>query len=468
MGEIYSRAEAVIVWLGADETDLEDWIWLHSTFFYALGRYIQNFGLEELQTLGPYAPKFLERIEVKPPGGSFVACWHSYMNFCRRRRWFSRAWIVQELVKAQKITFECGSMALPWENIEILGSLVRGLGWQTVISPSVTTAFGRALGDEVLRLSMIRERLLEQVEHNTPMVSEEQKPLEDKMSAVSLNTEEQFNVASSITPLNRTSEALPINMPAFTNQDSSRIQFLASLQRLLFDTRPYSATDPRDKIFSILSMIQESELRLIIPDYSIAVTAQSLYSEIATLLLTELPNLSNLCYVEDRSSRLLTGLPSWVPDYTCVLTPAPFTFIRHEDYPFDCSANDRDKSPTIRSTCTITNTTLKVQATLVDHIVEVCTPMWDILKTQDIMTCLTTLSHLPETYFTGEERGEVLWRTMIANTHSLRPAEPEIGESFKSWASVRLAQGLTPEITETSLEGTVSITTLDQISLTEQ
>lgn len=90
MGEIYSNASQVVVWLGSDTSDLEDFLWLNTDFLNGIGLYIQEFGVEDLMQQTPFNQKLLGFLNLNPPCGDWVFCWQKYMSFCRRRRWFSR------------------------------------------------------------------------------------------------------------------------------------------------------------------------------------------------------------------------------------------------------------------------------------------------------------------------------------------------------------------------------------------
>ena len=78
-----------------------------------------------------------------------------------------------------------------------------------------------------------------------------------------------------------------------------------------------SATDPRDKIFSLLGMCKFSGVN-IVPDYSKSVCM--IFSEAMAHLMQECNFLIYLCaplqpLVKDSSLPKLTGSPSWVPDF---------------------------------------------------------------------------------------------------------------------------------------------------------
>ncbi|KAH7403173.1 heterokaryon incompatibility protein-domain-containing protein [Cadophora sp. MPI-SDFR-AT-0126] len=442
MGDIYSNSSQVLVWLGSDASDLEDFLWLNNDFLAGIGLYIQEFGLEDLMQQTPFNQKLLGFLNLKPPCGDWVLCWQNYMSFCRRRRWFSRIWIVQEVALARDVIVLCRESTIPWYNVDTLSRLLRVLGWQPMVGLSAAKAFGRAIGDETIRISVIVDRLQATV--------------------------------------NRGSAAEPATLPARSPTTSnSQIQgqgtageteFYSSLQKLLLDTRPYSATDSRDKIFGVLGIAQKalpSDMEMPLrPDYSPGSTAQSAFASIATLLLEKLPRLSNLSHVEDKGSRRVAGLPSWVPDYTSTLMPVPLTSIRGENFDFDCCPDDGLP----KTQHTIDGSSLSLNGAPFDRVSEVAVPMWDIIKSSDISSCLTLCKGIKQPYLdTNQDAGEVLWRTMIANSHNSEPATDTMSGVFNIWAQNRLAAKMTPEIMVRDATGAItSNVKLDEALLRSQ
>lgn len=423
MGEIYSRADSVIVWLGPCEDEMKDWMWLHIEFLDALEASIEQSGVEGVQAEGPYQPKFLKYVTSLPPCGNFEDCWAKYMSFSRRRRWFSRAWIVQEIVNAKSIIVQCGTLLLSWERIERLALIINAHGWPSLLGMDISAFAGRAIADGVMRLVTMRWNRRRLIPDH------------------SLSLWAVFATARQTQP--------------DTRGVTDATQYWTSLQSLLFDTRQFLATDPRDKVFSILSMaelgskgVQERCFDVIRPEYSVTISPQSVFTKVTVSLLQELPRLTNLSYVEDKSNIILPGLPSWVPDYTCTNIPMPPIQLRDSATTFDCCSNLGKKSKIdhhVGVRYTESMDTLAVKARKIDRIVEVCTPMWDIFKAHDISSCLIILSNLPQTYATGQSRGEVLWRTMIADTASGLPATTKTEESFRIYALLRLARKVSLE-----------------------
>ncbi len=92
----------------------------------------------------------------------------------------------------------------------------------------VREGFGRAMADEVIRLSTIKGILLNQISLHNPQA-------QSGRAAAAESTAEATSPVSS-TPI------------------QARRDWFGYLQELLFYTRVYSATDPRDKIYAILGI----------------------------------------------------------------------------------------------------------------------------------------------------------------------------------------------------------------------
>jgi hypothetical protein len=90
---------------------------------------------------------------------------------------------------------------------------------------------------------------------------------------------------------------------------------------LLYNSGAFGATDPRDKIYSLLGLrsanINPSLSKEIQPDCQKSVA--EVYTE-ATRAVISMTSSLNICGINDSlSSKKMEGLPSWVPDYSSVL-----------------------------------------------------------------------------------------------------------------------------------------------------
>ncbi|KAJ9149450.1 hypothetical protein NKR23_g4217 [Pleurostoma richardsiae] len=434
MDEIYSRAGMVVVWLGEDTSNLASFLWLHEEFVIALNSYIERFGLEELGRQRPLDPRFTEKLGVVPPGGSWYACWEEYFTFLRRRRWFSRSWVVQEVSLAREVALQCGPQTISWQVVSQLGDFIAKVGWQPQLAPSVDRASGRAIADEIVRLSVVRRNLQSQY----------------------------LKVADREQP------------PAVGDDDlrqKAMQDWLEFFQVLLSNTAVYSSSDPRDKIYSVLGMakaaLPEGFALPISPDYSEECTAVSVFTSVASLFLRSLPRLMGLSFVRDRSGHRMPGLPSWVPDYTVTQKATELVLIRSPENAFDCCPVQTPAASVV-----IVGNRLHLQGARFDRVAAVCTPILDILKTQVIDDLLEICEGLSAEYyalpFGNSGPGEVLWRTIVADTDTLdrAPAAPEvIGPSFKNWVCARLARCLTPDIVQRDEEGRPCLGRLDPAAI---
>ncbi|RYN86925.1 hypothetical protein AA0120_g7828 [Alternaria tenuissima] len=114
MGSIYKYAQLVLIWLGkeSDDSDLAmrtlmDWEWCNlSTLRYMLGN------------------KKTINDSLLARGTKGVTTWNarevlSVSSLCKRRYW-SRMWIIQEVVHAERVEIHCGSEVLEWYKLEQL------------------------------------------------------------------------------------------------------------------------------------------------------------------------------------------------------------------------------------------------------------------------------------------------------------------------------------------------------------
>ncbi|KAI2607924.1 HET-domain-containing protein [Hypoxylon sp. NC1633] len=79
--------------------------------------------------------------------------------------------------------------------------------------------------------------------------------------------------------------------------------------RWIFEMSSTTASDPRDKIFSVLGLFRGLEDDGLVPDYSLSIA--QVYTGIAAYLLTK----HNMKHIIGLSRNPSAGLPSWVPDW---------------------------------------------------------------------------------------------------------------------------------------------------------
>jgi hypothetical protein len=94
-------------------------------------------------------------------------------------------------------------------------------------------------------------------------------------------------------------------------QEGNTVSFLEVLENF----RHSKATDPRDKVYSLLSLASEAYRNSIIPDYSPSNTVTSVFLCLAKCAVT-IGDIE-LLLRNAGGSQTVSGLPSWVPDWTC-------------------------------------------------------------------------------------------------------------------------------------------------------
>ncbi|KAM0802255.1 heterokaryon incompatibility protein-domain-containing protein [Usnea florida] len=261
MREIYSAAEAVMVFLGAksEESDMACDL---------VGKLCKLFQNGEFDVQGEISPRSLLSVAKRYPfedkklrelglplenDPDWVA-----LAELLSRPYFHRIWVLQELVMARgRIMVFCGSYQLPYDYLIILMQVLLPAGWRY----------------QMMRLAEKSDRQLE-------------------MQAL---------------------EFLP-TVGTLRRVDGKKLD----LEVLLDMVRTLSATDPRDKIFALLGMAKEvgedqDMATLLQPDYSKSV--QQVFTEVTGASLTR-GDLVLLSSVERQNMRQTTGLPSWVPDFT--------------------------------------------------------------------------------------------------------------------------------------------------------
>src|SRR5205814_4267541 len=94
---------------------------------------------------------------------------------------------------------------------------------------------------------------------------------------------------------------------------------------LLVAFRLSQASDPRDKIYALLSLAWKerppfsTHPDVLVPDYT--VSTKTLYIKTTRVMIQSYGNLRILSHVEDHSAREMHDLPSWVPDFSVPVNP---------------------------------------------------------------------------------------------------------------------------------------------------
>jgi hypothetical protein len=279
MGAIYTNARQVIVWLGLEESDLEGFKWIHEVLYPRLMDYIDANGKRAFDKVW-HAVDFDVNLEVES-----AAMWDDYSRFKVQRRWFRRAWIVQEVCLASRISILAGRSGISWDAMRMLASFLTQVGSDGVLAPN--TYRPRVVGEDCRVLDVLRLQLI-------------------------------YGGPNAI-PQNRFTQALDV-IAGGVPSDLHR--WHAFFCYILNCTRSYEAQLPHDHVYSILGIMERylpagSHLT-IIPNYELPF--EEVYISTTFHLLRNMPNLSMLSCVEDKTVRNYHTLPSWVPDYSSEFT----------------------------------------------------------------------------------------------------------------------------------------------------
>ncbi|KAK4161787.1 heterokaryon incompatibility protein-domain-containing protein [Cladorrhinum sp. PSN259] len=302
MARIYERAACIVGWLGpADDTttDAVSAIERLSTVF-PLPRLFDQVKELQRQFAGLTEADFFEpRAYEEKLGIGHVtrAEWLALLAFLYRP-YFERAWIMQEVTLARLIVLVCGHHTITWSSLAgTVFFLMVAPRWTFLLNreilpswvndPGLVRQFRGLLSNKDARFSSI------------PLAA---------VNLVKLRAYARFDLA-----------------------DGALTPAIFSLSAFLNHYRSTSATDPRDKIFALLSMADRTKepfsdpnaASALAPNYRLSVVA--VYTRLARLMIRSYGDLRILQHRELGRLRNLTDLPSWVPDYSVWQQPENMT-----------------------------------------------------------------------------------------------------------------------------------------------
>ncbi|KPI34983.1 uncharacterized protein AB675_11923 [Cyphellophora attinorum] len=228
MGEIYSSAARVLVWLGA-QADGSEYALRTLDYFSQQVEYTTDESIGD----APMAkePRWWDAEYALPYD---QAIWDSLVSLFRRP-WFSRVWVLQEALLAHEGTVICGAEQIPWYSLrKAMVVLAEKLG--------LPAALFALLGSYRMGL------------------------------------------------LNRGMWSLP---------------------RLLLWGTFRQCTDPRDKVYGILSLLSTRMASAIVVDYALPVEHVYMHTLMSHVEMTGRLHLLRHCHLEDRAP----NSPSWVPNF---------------------------------------------------------------------------------------------------------------------------------------------------------
>ncbi|KAF5652147.1 heterokaryon incompatibility (HET) domain protein [Fusarium sp. NRRL 25303] len=258
MQQIYSRASSVLVWLGrATEQTVPAFRLL--------------LGLAELSRSTPEDQKDYIAHVIRDE--YFKGHWLALGELLQREWWY-RVWTIQEVVLGSGIHVVCGSFVVEW-------SLIR--------KAIAVFQLGCHYMDEMMEATVFSETYhyffpLQKGAYRISVI--------DRLKA---DTRQNRDTRSSKRPSVGT--------------------YLADL---LDKTRDYDATDPRDKVYAIIGLLNQSGYKSPIM-VSYQITVEDLYIQVAKVIQQGSETLDIMSQVEVKPlthQDIRSGLPSWVPNWT--------------------------------------------------------------------------------------------------------------------------------------------------------
>ncbi|KAK0753693.1 heterokaryon incompatibility protein-domain-containing protein [Schizothecium vesticola] len=376
MADIYTSAAEVITWLGDEDEHTQ----LGFSLLEALCKSTPRLSQLDIRTLAA------GKTDSNNTNG-LLGSRETWMSAAKvfQRTYFSRVWVIQEIVLAQHVRVLCGR---------------HGLGWDVFIQASHFFSKSRptksATADQIM---------VSKVYYQAPTSLRAAKRQLGEMQA----------------------------------QQQSPHECARMLLYSLLRSRSFASSDSRDKVFALLGLVHgyaRARGRLT-PVYDNAPHAlATIYTNVAIQLLEDSEDLLLLSCVEGKAFQLpATGpLPSWVPDWSC----GKLTGLRVTGYRRYAASGALTQRPIVDAAAL----TLGLRGIKLDYVAMVGEskgavsggapfPRWlDILESM-------VVDHDAARGDQGEASVDAFWRTLLANTAGdppgAIPTNSFLHWSFQSW-----------------------------------
>ncbi|KAJ0109503.1 heterokaryon incompatibility protein-domain-containing protein [Diaporthe amygdali] len=301
MGRIYSQASQVVVWLGPADDFTQTAFDFIRDFAGRMPDEVYHFNAVQSK---PFFSDSGFWGKIGRPEWS--AAEKHALVWLFIRNWFSRAWVIQEVVFASDAVVFCGSHSAPWQAFSVVSAFFTQRDLTRIAMEEVDGA------REYLAMRGGYFRAIGSVPNN-----------------IELLKEQCVNATSGISEDNRDYESAMV------------------LERIIWSTRNVQATEPKDKVFApialLLHLLPSEELTARLkPDYSKSVA--EVFIEVSSYLMQHCDKPGRafmLSLVGDTTQSQVAGLPSWVPDYSA---HTPSNIAAQFDRKFNCIAGlDLDK-----------------------------------------------------------------------------------------------------------------------------
>jgi hypothetical protein len=389
MGEIYQRARTVIIWLGHEEENARGSL-----------KVLDRLSRLNLQILDAPMPSYdidgfraYEALRVLCEGLGITDLgqqeWLEFAAFLHRK-WFGRIWVVQESFFARDRKVLLGSYRLEWSSIMKSAKVLSQTGMDVLLKACYLHAAARG-------------------------------------GTYSIGN------ATAQMPDNRLN-----NLGIF-----ERMQTLESLdiERCLYYSRFFDATDPHDHVFAILDILLQSQQGKgaavgIHPDYR--TSSEDAYTQATAAAIRETRSLRILGLRDCATSEQLPNLPSWVPDYNNGLLAYPLA----DDFAIGGKPTQWNASPGTSWTGTPLieiSTRLPVHGFEFDTVEEIGPTFDDVDQELDIEPLLNMLlQYARKVYASGETPCDAFLRTIVKDGFRGVQNKSEICDGFSAFVMIRL------------------------------
>lgn len=282
MGEIYSKAEQVVVWLGDCHPEEARQIWeVHYELAPAIRELIVEEGFAAMSTGDWDEDYMVEKFSLDNIFDS--SWWIIYQNFFRRMRWFSRAWCFQEFVLARRVAFMLADRQIAWEDLLVVAQFLFFSGLSGVVfEPEEQDAPHARPGALLIQLADFGQ-WVKWCKSGDP-------------------------------------HGLEIMQQALGFQGQEKLAWKL-FEEALLTIRLMQSTDARDRVYAALGILQlePSNKNIIVPDYSLDIRV--VFQHATEALLVHLPGLEALALCQNTNRATIENLPSWVPDFNVTSAP---------------------------------------------------------------------------------------------------------------------------------------------------
>lgn len=331
--------------------------------------------------------------------------WREFVAFLERR-WFKRAWILQEVTLAKSAVVLWDGGFIPWGAFIPCSQFLfmTNFGWG--LNRMRSRRNSKTANDPIIGASLNALWVIQSLCHG---------------GLADLHIDY-------VTALER--------IAGFSPKSQTTAHWLLLCILL---SRPFQSTDKRDKIYALLGILNriaevESIPRLSLrPEYGPHSSAANAFTTAAVAIMTNCKHLGLLTMATDEAARTLDSLPSWVPDFSTI-GPNPIPIVRGSKvvYKFDPS-----KSTIIGSQgFQIDGQNIHLKGHKTGNVA-------GMSKRGQIEQCAGLILRCDQAYpFTGEDRVEAFWRTLVYDMdYSQHPAPNELAHAFRRWTTFLALEG---------------------------